>query len=143
MRISVWSSDVCSSDLFPVRVLAPAEAGRKGSASILIRSLSTAQYDVPHTGMLRYGDAPKIPALALSNVAADTLSGVVRAGGATVTIKLDARELGAVYSSQVVAEVPGQTDEIVLLGAHLGSWDTPPGDEGDGAGELGRAGGGE
>src|SRR3546814_5742408 len=112
MRISDWSSDVCSSDLvvrvesfaqlqqlttaqvrgrivfidyhmqrtrdasgyvdgFPVRVHAPAEAGRKGAAAILIRSLSTAQDDVPHTGMLRYGDAPKIPALALSNVAAD------------------------------------------------------------------------
>lgn len=118
----------------PIRKLAPAEAGRKGAAAILIRSLSTAQDDVPHTGSLHYGDAPRIPALALSNLAADKLSSVVRAGGATVTIKLDARELGAVYSSQVVAEVPGQTDEIVLLGAHLDSWDTTRGAEDDGAG---------
>src|SRR3546814_19264904 len=75
-----------------------------------------------------------MPAVALANVAADALCGVVRSGVATVTSKLDARELGAVYSSQVVAEVPGQTDEIVLLGAHLGSWDTTPGAEDDGAG---------
>ncbi|NGY04466.1 M20/M25/M40 family metallo-hydrolase [Solimonas terrae] len=119
---------------YPVRKYAPAEAGRKGAAAILIRSLSTAQDDVPHTGDLDYGDAPKIPALALSNVAADRLSAVVRAGGATVTIKLDTRELGAVYSAYVVADVPGQTDEIVLLGAHLDSWDITPGAEDDGAG---------
>src|SRR3546814_19520283 len=110
-------------DGFPVRVHAPAEAGRKGAAAILIRSLSTAQDDVPHTGMLRYGDAPKIPALALSHVAADPLSGVVRAGGATVTLKLDAREPGAGYSSPAVADVPGPTDGIGLLGRPLGSWD--------------------
>src|SRR3546814_7309921 len=64
----------------------------------------------------------------------DWSSDVCSSDLATVTIKLDARELGAVYSSQVVAEVPGQTDEIVLLGAHLGSWDTTPGAEDDGAG---------
>lgn len=119
---------------YPIRKLAPAEAGRKGAAAILIRSLSTAQDDVPHTGDLDYGNAPKIPALALSNLAADRLSGVVRAGGATVTVKLDARELGAVYSSHVIGEVPGKTDEIVLLGAHLDSWDITPGAEDDAAG---------
>src|SRR3546814_18372639 len=81
-------------DGFPVRVHAPAEAGRKGAAAILIRSLSTAQDDVPHTGMLRYGDAPKIPALALPNVAADTPSGAVRAGGAKVTLRSEERRVG-------------------------------------------------
>lgn len=119
---------------YPNRKFAPAEAGRKGAAAILVRSLSTAQDDVPHTGDLDYGDAPKIPALALSNLAADKLAGIVRAGGATVTIKLDTRELGAVYSSYVVADVPGQSNEIVLLGAHLDSWDIAPGAEDDGAG---------
>lgn len=119
---------------YPIRKLAPAEAGRKGAAAILIRSLSTAQDDVAHTGDLDYGDAPKIPALALSNLAADKLSSIVRVGGATVTIKLDARELGAVYSSYVVGEVPGKTDEVVLLGAHLDSWDITPGAEDNAAG---------
>lgn len=119
---------------FAVRVNGPAEAGRRGAAAILIRSLSTADDDVPHTGALNYADAPKIPALALSNVAADRLAEVLRGGGATVSIKLDARELGAVYSSYVVAEVPGQTDELVLLGAHLDSWDITPGAEDDAAG---------
>ncbi|MGH8445277.1 MAG: M20/M25/M40 family metallo-hydrolase [Solimonas sp.] len=119
---------------YPVRAYGPAEAGKRGAAAILIRSLSTANDDAPHTGALQYGDAPKIPALALSNVAADRLSAVVRAGGATVAIKLHTHELGAVYSSQVIAEVPGETDEVVLLGAHLDSWDITPGSEDDAAG---------
>lgn len=119
---------------YPVRAFGPAEAGRRGAAAILIRSLSTAGDDAPHTGGTQYGDAPKIPALALSPQAADRLSAVVRAGGATVRIKLFTRELGAVYSSQVVAEVPGKTDEVVLLGAHLDSWDITPGADDDAAG---------
>ncbi|WP_043112086.1 M20/M25/M40 family metallo-hydrolase [Solimonas flava] len=119
---------------YPVRAFGPAEAGRRGAAAILIRSLSTAGDDAPHTGATQYGDAPKIPALALSPQAADRLSAVVRAGGATVRIKLFTRELGAVYSSQVVAEVPGKTDEVVLLGAHLDSWDITPGADDDAAG---------
>jgi len=119
---------------FPLRVNGPAEAAKRGAAAILMRTLSTADDDVPHTGRTSYGDGPKIPALALSNVAADRLARVVRAGGATVRIKLDARELGAVHSSQVIAEVPGQTKEIVLLGAHLDSWDITPGADDDAAG---------
>ncbi|MFT4046485.1 MAG: M20/M25/M40 family metallo-hydrolase [Solimonas sp.] len=119
---------------YPVRVFGPAEAGRRGAAAIVIRTLSTASDDAPHTGATNYGDAPKIPALALSNLAADRLADIVRAGGATVRIKLHTHELGAVYSSQVVAEVPGETSEIVLLGAHLDSWDITPGAEDDAAG---------
>jgi len=119
---------------YPVRASGPAEAGRRGAAAILIRSLSTANDDVPHTGGTNYGDAPKIPALALSNLAADRLSGMVRAGGADVRIKLRTSEFGAAYSSQVVAEVPGETGEIVLLGAHLDSWDITPGADDDAAG---------
>lgn len=119
---------------YPARAEGPAVAGRKGAVAFLIRSLSTASDDVPHTGSTHYGDAPKIPALALSNVAADRLSTVVQSTTATLRIKLDARELGAVNSSQVVGEIPGQSDEIVLLGAHLDSWDITPGAEDDAAG---------
>ncbi|WP_051362172.1 M20/M25/M40 family metallo-hydrolase [Solimonas soli] len=119
---------------YPLRAFGPAEAGKRGAAAILIRTLSTANDDAPHTGGTLYGDAPKIPALALSNLAADRLAAALRAGAATVRIKLHTHELGAVYSSQVVAEVPGQTSDIVLLGAHLDSWDVTPGADDDAAG---------
>jgi hypothetical protein len=119
---------------YPVRAEGPAIAGRMGAVAVLIRSLSTANDDVPHTGVTRYGDAPKIPALALSNVAADRLATVVRSTTATLRIKLDAREFGAVNSAYVVGEIPGQSDEVVLLGAHLDSWDITPGAEDDAAG---------
>lgn len=121
-------------EAYPVRAQGPAEAGRRGAVAYLMRNLSTAADDAPHTGSTDYEDAPRIPALALSNLAADRLAAVVKAGGASVAIHLDARELGAVNSAYVVGELPGKSDEIVLLGAHLDSWDITPGAEDDGAG---------
>lgn len=121
-------------EAYALRSEGPAEAGRRGAAALLIRSLSTAQDDVPHTGSLDYADAPRIPALALSNLAADRLSARVQAGGAQLFIQLNTRELGAVNSAYVIGEVPGKSPEIVLLGAHLDSWDITPGAEDDGAG---------
>ena len=123
-------------DGYPLRSQGAVEAGKRGAAAYLLRSLSTADDDAPHTGALAYGDAPKIPALALSNRAADRLAGVVRAGGATLSIRLLARELGAVNTSYVIGEIPGaSTDgEVVLIGAHLDSWDITPGAEDDAAG---------
>ncbi|MEJ7667020.1 MAG: hypothetical protein WKG07_49725 [Hymenobacter sp.] len=50
----------------------PAEAGRRGAAGALVRSLTAANDDYPHTGSTSYGDTPtKVPAAALSTVAAD------------------------------------------------------------------------
>lgn len=121
-------------DGYPLRSQGAVEAGKRGAAAYLLRSLSTADDDAPHTGSLVYGDAPKVPALALSNRAADRLAGIVRAGGATLSIRLLARELGAVNTSYVIGEIPGASDEVVLIGAHLDSWDITPGAEDDAAG---------
>ena len=51
-------------------------------------------------------------------------------------LKSTARELPAAWSANVIGEIPGRdrANEIVLLGAHLDSWDITPGALDDGAG---------
>ncbi len=118
----------------PVRRKGPAVAARKGARAVLIRSLGT---DVnAHTGTTRYeADAPKIPAAALSGPDADALEQLL-AGGKRVRVrlKLEATDAGMAPSANVVGEIPGETGEIVLLGAHLDSWDITPGANDDAAG---------
>ncbi len=118
----------------PMRRKGPAVAARKGARAVLIRSLGT---DVnAHTGTTRYeADAPKIPAAALSGPDADVLEQLL-AGGQRVRVrmKLEAVDAGMASSANVVGEIPGETDEIVLLGAHLDSWDITPGANDDAAG---------
>src|SRR5690606_17297154 len=53
-----------------------------------------------------------------------------------VRVKSTARELPPGWSANVIGEIPGSSrpEEIVLLGAHLDSWDLTPGAQDDGAG---------
>jgi carboxypeptidase Q len=118
----------------PMRRKGPAVAARKGARAVLIRSLGT---DVnAHTGATKYeADAPKIPAAALSGPDADALEQLLAANKRVrVRIKLEAADLGEAQSANVVGEIPGETGEIVLLGAHLDSWDITPGANDDAAG---------
>lgn len=116
----------------------PSAAGHLGAAALVIRSLSTSGERVAHTGSTVYRvDAPRIPAFALSNPDADLLERHLK-GGKPVKLRLNstARELPPVWSANVIGEIPGRErpDEIVLLGAHLDSWDITPGALDDGAG---------
>jgi hypothetical protein len=82
-------------------------------------------------------DAPRIPALAVSNPDADALERLF-AAGKTVRLRLksNSRDLADERSANVIGEIPG-TDpagEIVILGAHLDSWDPGVGAIDDGAG---------
>lgn len=121
-----------------VRRNGPAVAGAKGAAAILIRSLATGNHRFPHTGATRYKeDAPRIPAAALAVPDADIL-GAQLARGKPVRFRL---ELGShqrpdTQSANVIGEIRGREkpEEIVLLGAHLDSWDVGTGAHDDGAG---------
>jgi carboxypeptidase Q len=120
--------------LAPVRRTGPAVAARKGARAVLIRSLGTDAAGAPHTGTTKYGDGPKIPAAALAAAAADALEQALGKGAARVRMRLTARDAGTARSANVIGEIPGQTPEIVLLGAHLDSWDITPGANDDAAG---------
>lgn len=120
-----------------VRGKGASAAARKGAVGVLIRSIGTGASRFPHTGALRYdADAPKIPAAALAIPDAELLHRTIaRDGVARVRLELGCRDLGEARSANVIGEVVGRdTDEIVLLGAHLDSWDLGTGAVDDGAG---------
>ena len=120
------------------RTAGPSIAASKGAIGYLIRSIGTDSHRFPHTGSLRYReDTPRIPALALSNPDADQIERIAAVNeDIKLRIWVDSAELPASESGNVIAEITGRTapEEIVLIGAHLDSWDLGTGAIDDGAG---------
>lgn len=124
------------SEAGPKRWYGAIPAARKGAVALLIRSVGTDNNPTPHTGSTRYAeDVRRIPAAALANPDADLLERQL-ASGRPVTVKmhLSARYLPDAVSANVIGEIPGEREEIVLLAAHLDSWDVGTGAHDDGAG---------
>ncbi|MCB1623626.1 MAG: M20/M25/M40 family metallo-hydrolase [Pseudomonadales bacterium] len=121
-----------------VRTQGPSAAAALGAIGVVIRSIGTSPNRFPHTGALSYNiSAPRIPAVALSNPDADALERQVAAGKPVrVSMMLTARDLPQTLSANVIGEIPGTDSdaEIVVLGAHLDSWDPGTGALDDGAG---------
>ncbi len=120
-----------------VRSRGPSAAARLGAIGILIRSIGTDDGRLPHTGGLDYArDAPRIPAAAVSSDDAALLTRLLRRGPVRVRFTLRCRTLPDAESANVIGEIPGREapQEIVLLGAHLDSWDLGTGALDDGAG---------
>ena len=121
-----------------VRGAGASAAARLGAVAVLIRSIGTDHNRTPHTGAMRYQDGvEKIPAAALSIPDAELLADEVASGKpVTFRLKLGAHTLPDVETASVVGEIPGREkpEEIVLLGAHLDSWDLGTGAIDDGAG---------
>ena len=121
----------------PGRRVGPSEAARKGAVAYLVRSLSTNTARLPHTGALNYADdAPKIPAAALSVPDAELLARMAARGPVKVRLKLASSVLDGALGYTVVADIRGREkpEEMVLIGAHLDSWDLGTGAIDDGAG---------
>ncbi len=120
------------------RTRGASEAAKLGAAAVLVRSLTLRRDDAPHAGMVGYDPAaPKIPAAALSTLDSDWLSlRLHKKKELRVSLRIDCRDLGPVESSIVIGQWRGteRPDEIILLGAHLDSWDLGPGAHDDGAG---------
>ena len=117
----------------------PNLASRLGASAVLVRSLTTLQDDDhPHTGATYFsaGVTP-IPAAALSTHAANILSARLKANPELIVhLELSAETHADVTSYNVIGEIRGRElpDEIVLVGAHLDSWDLGRGAHDDGAG---------
>jgi len=121
-----------------VRALGPSAAAALGAAGIVVRSISTSNTRFPHTGASRYAaNVPRIAALAISNPDADALVRQFESGKPVrLRIRSSSRDLPQMHSANVVGEIPGTdlANEIVILGAHLDSWDPGVGAIDDGAG---------
>jgi hypothetical protein len=121
-----------------VRGRGAAEAAKRGAIGVIIRSVGTDRNRLPHTGSMRNepGDR-QIPALAISNPDADLLEDQL-ASGASVQLRMRCTSQWAdsARSANVIGEIPGREKprEIVVLGAHLDSWDLGTGAHDDGAG---------
>jgi carboxypeptidase Q len=110
-----------------VRGSGPSAAAARGAVGVVIRSIGTSDHRFPHTGATRYSlDAPRIPALAISNPDADALERQFASGQAVrLRMKSSARDLPQARSANVIGEITGsdRAGEIVILAAHLDSWD--------------------
>lgn len=122
----------------PMRGGGAVAAAKQGAVAVIIRSVGTDYNRLPHTGGMRYDEAVRrIPAAALSAPDADQLDALLATGTEVAFhLRLTARELPQEESANVVGEIPGgeSADEVVLLGAHLDSWDPGMGAIDDGAG---------
>lgn len=111
-------------------------AAKSGAVAVLVRSMTLAKDDAPHTGAMRYGDGPKIPAAALGIQSAERLSAAIKRGKTKVKLVLNCKTLADEPSANVLGEIRGseKPDEVIVMGGHLDSWDLGRGAHDDGAG---------
>src|SRR5690606_6428898 len=118
-----------------VRSRGPSAAIRAGASGFLMRSAGTSSHRNPHTGITRFDEGLEpVPSAALSVPDADQLARLLARG--PVRLALDWGWDGAYTSQNVIGEIAGgdRRDEVVLIGAHLDSWDLGTGAVDDAAG---------
>lgn len=126
------------SDAGKYRSQGPSRAAKYGAVAVLVRSLSNAADNNPHTGNMNYNDSfPKIPAAAVGLRDADMLAQLAATKkDVTVYLKTLAKKLPDTIGHNVIGEWRGSEfpDQIITVGGHLDSWDPAEGAHDDGAG---------
>ncbi len=115
---------------------AASEAAKKGAKAVIIRSLSSAFDQVPHTGSLSYTmGIKKIPAVAIGALSADELAQELKENKVTAKLNSEAQMLEEKLSYNVIGEIAGSTSSsVVVVAGHLDSWDVGEGAHDDGSG---------
>ena len=115
-----------------------AAAARAGAVGAIVRSMTLALDDVPHTGAMGYAEGvKKIPAAAISTRAAEILSRLLKGSEPLrLALTLSCRSLPDALSANVMGEITGseRPDEVIVVGGHLDSWDKGSGAHDDAAG---------
>jgi carboxypeptidase Q len=122
----------------PGRYYGAAEAAERGAVGYLFRSAGTDSHRMAHTGSVKFTDGRvPVPAFALSNPDADQIDRLT-ALGEMVRVRMFSTSsyVRDAQSQNVIAEVRGKErpQQIVMLGAHLDSWDQGTGAIDDAAG---------
>ncbi|UFH32391.1 M20/M25/M40 family metallo-hydrolase [Chryseobacterium sp. C-71] len=109
---------------------------QKGGKFAIVRSLSSAFDDVPHTGAMRYkDDLAKIPAVAIGTTTADELESLLKSQKITAKLNSNCGMKDEKLSHSVIGEITGHKDKsVIVVGGHLDSWDVGEGAHDDGAG---------
>ncbi|HVY38696.1 MAG TPA: M20/M25/M40 family metallo-hydrolase [Polyangia bacterium] len=120
----------------PYRTEAAARAAAHGAVAALVRSLASASLGAPHTGAMHDGPGPHIPAAALSVEDAALVARLAARGPVRLHLTMADQNLPDGDSFNVIADLRGRErpDEIVVIGAHIDSWDVGQGAQDDGSG---------
>jgi carboxypeptidase Q len=125
----------------------PSAAAKYGAVAVIVRSVTPATDNHPHTGALRYNDSfPKIPAVAISTAHAalfespfaEAYSNPEFSKYVKIFLRTNCVMLPDTIAHNVIAEIKGTEfpDEIITIGGHLDSWDPAEGAHDDGAGVV-------
>ena len=120
-------------------------AQRAGAKALVVRSVGSSSHRFAHTGMMSAQAGAteedqtwaQIPVMAISNPDADQLRRLHRQGEhLSLSLQSEAGFRGEATSGNVILDLVGREkpEEIVLIGAHLDSWDLGTGAIDDGAG---------
>lgn len=127
----------CYGESYPARRYGPSEASKKGAAACLIRSLTHADDDFPHTGNTGFEEGVSaIPCAAVGTISSENLHKATQAGKVSIKMKLNCKSFPDKLSYNVIGEIRGseKPDEYIIAGGHLDSWDVGQGAHDDGTG---------
>jgi len=108
----------------------PTEAAKRGAVALLIRSVSTSDSTVPHTGVTGFGaDIVTIPAAAMGVPEAEQLERLAKKGPLRIKLKLASTVDANDVAWNISGEIKGseKPDEVIVIGGHLDSWDVGTG----------------
>ncbi len=124
----------------PFRTHGASRAAAFGAIAALVRAAPVNSLATAHTGELSYdAGTPKIPAATLAPEYAQWIARLAAQGvEVRVRLEMEAHSGGSVATANVVGEIRGtaQPEQVVLIGAHLDSWDVGQGAQDDGAGVI-------
>jgi hypothetical protein len=113
-------------------------AQARGAVACLIRSVGTDTHRFAHQGgsVRQMPLGTSLPVASISPADADVLGRLALRGAVRVNLNIQVETADEAPSGNVIAEIRGRErpDEIVLLAAHLDSWDLGQGAIDDGAG---------
>jgi hypothetical protein len=122
------------------RTQGAAKAAKLGAIGVIVRSMTTTLDDYPHTGSMYYDDLElneRIPAAAISTNGAELLSSMLSLNpNIKFFFRQNSKNFPDVLSYNVIGQIDGseRSDEIIVVGGHLDSWDLGDGSHDDGAG---------
>jgi len=125
------------SDAVKYRTQGASRAAKYGAAAVVVRSMSHATDNIPHTGALRYDTAyPKIPAMTVGLKDADKLATLLNNGPVTLNMQTNAKNYPDTIGHNVIGELQGSEypNAYITVGGHLDSWDVCEGAHDDGTG---------
>lgn len=125
-------------DAVKYRVTGPARAAAYGALAVLVRSMSHATDNYPHTGGTHYAEGgAAIPALAVGLQDADRLAAAINKNPkVSVYLQSNAQNMPDTIGHNIVGEWKGSDfpESVITVGGHLDSWDVGEGAHDDGAG---------